>query len=42
MDCKEALELVTPAVDDNLARELRVRFDAHIEQCSHCRDEFHL
>ena len=42
MDCKEALELITPAVDESLTQDLRARFDAHLKQCSHCRGEFQL
>ena len=42
MDCKEALELVTPAVDGKLDVAYRVQLDTHFKQCSHCQSEFEL
>ncbi len=42
MNCNEALELITPAVDESLALDLRTRFNAHLEHCAQCRKEFQL
>ncbi len=42
MDCKVALELVTPAVDGKLDLREESRLQEHFEQCQACRSEFEL
>lgn len=42
MDCKEALELVTPAVDGKLAVGDESQLQDHFEKCPACRSEFEL
>ena len=42
MDCKEALEFVTPAVDGKLDASSLTQLEDHIKLCLSCRDEFEL
>ncbi len=42
MDCRESRELMSGAVDDQLARNESSGFFSHIEICGSCRDEFEL
>ena len=36
--CKQAVELVTDYLEDALSRRDRARFEAHVDQCPHCRE----
>ncbi len=36
LTCKEFVEWVTDYLEDHLPREQRLRFDAHLAQCSAC------
>jgi len=42
MDCRDALELVTPAIDGKLDAGLKSLLLAHTEKCPTCRNEFEL
>ena len=37
LPCQELVELVTDYLEDQLPSSTRVRFDAHLAQCSGCR-----
>jgi predicted anti-sigma-YlaC factor YlaD len=37
LPCRELVELVTDYLEDRLPSSARVRFDAHLAQCSGCR-----
>lgn len=37
LTCRELVELVTEYLEGTLSATERVRFDAHLETCSHCR-----
>lgn len=36
--CRQAVELVTDYLEDALSRRDRARFEAHLDQCPHCRE----
>ena len=36
--CRQAVELVTDYLEDALGRRDRARFEAHLDQCPHCRE----
>jgi anti-sigma factor RsiW len=36
LQCQELVELVTDYLEDRLPRTIRVRFEAHVAQCSGC------
>ena len=36
--CRQAVELVTDYLEDALSRRDRARFEAHVDQCPHCRE----
>ena len=42
MNCQEALELVTPAVDGKLSIGVEAQLQEHFEKCHACRSEFEL
>jgi anti-sigma factor RsiW len=38
LTCRELVELVTAYLEEALPPEDRARFDAHLADCSHCRE----
>lgn len=42
MNCSEALELISSAVDNQLEEPEKSEFNKHIEKCSNCRKKFEL
>ena len=39
--CRDAVELVTAYLEDQLPRRERARFEAHLAECPHCTEYVH-
>jgi anti-sigma factor RsiW len=39
--CRDAVELVTAYLEDQLSRRDRARFEAHLADCPHCTEYVH-